>query len=166
MGEAEARLDATIKAFEEQAAKAGELQQKIGELRGSARNADGSVTVTVAPSGAVLGLQLAPHAMRKSHTQLQQEILGAIRQATQQAAAQLEQTVQPILGEQAEKVQGGVQRPRRAAARAQRPATAGDAGRAAPAGPPAIGATPEPATGRRRRRRGFRRADLEVTGVR
>ncbi|GAB2741861.1 YbaB/EbfC family nucleoid-associated protein [Amycolatopsis magusensis] len=103
MGDAEARLDATIKAFEEQAAKAGELQQKIGELRGSARNADGSVTVTVAPSGAVLGLQLAPHAMRKSHTQLQQEILGAIRQATQQAAAQLEQTVQPILGEQAEK---------------------------------------------------------------
>lgn len=103
MGEAEARLDATIKAFEEQAAKAGELQQKIGELRGSARNADGSVTVTVAPSGAVLGLQLAPHAMRKSHTQLQQEILGAIRQATQQAAALLEQTVEPILGDQAEK---------------------------------------------------------------
>jgi DNA-binding protein YbaB len=98
----EAKLDATIAKFQEQAAKAGELKERIAGLRGSARNADGSVTVTVAPSGAVLGLQLGPQAMRRSHTALQQEILTAIRQATQQAASALNAAVEPILGDRAE----------------------------------------------------------------
>ncbi|MEC3975681.1 YbaB/EbfC family nucleoid-associated protein [Amycolatopsis sp. H20-H5] len=98
----EARLDEKIRSFQEQAAKAAELKDRIAGLRGSARNGDGSVTVTVAPSGAVLGLQLGPQAMRRSHTALQQEILATIRQATQQAASALEEAVQPILGERAE----------------------------------------------------------------
>ncbi|MET7997583.1 YbaB/EbfC family nucleoid-associated protein [Amycolatopsis sp. NPDC005232] len=97
-----ARLDAVLQRFQEQAARAAELKDQIANLRGHARNADGSVTVTVAPSGAVLGLQLSPQAMRRSHTALQQEILGAIRSATQQAAAALNQTVEPVLGERAE----------------------------------------------------------------
>lgn len=96
-----ARLDAVLQRFQEQAARAAELKDQIANLRGHARNADGSVTVTVAPSGAVLGLQLSPQAMRRSHTALQQEILGAIRSATQQAAAALNQTVEPVLGERA-----------------------------------------------------------------
>ncbi|WP_326567629.1 YbaB/EbfC family nucleoid-associated protein [Amycolatopsis rhabdoformis] len=91
-----------LQRFQEQAARAAELKEQIANLRGHARNADGSVTVTVAPSGAVLGLQLSPQAMRRSHTALQQEILGAIRSATQQAAAALNQTVEPVLGERAE----------------------------------------------------------------
>ncbi|MEV8606418.1 hypothetical protein AB0383_00415 [Amycolatopsis sp. NPDC051373] len=45
---------------------------------------------------------VSPQAMRRSHTALQQEILGAIRSATQQAAAALNQTVEPVLGERAE----------------------------------------------------------------
>ncbi|HKS48152.1 MAG TPA: YbaB/EbfC family nucleoid-associated protein [Amycolatopsis sp.] len=97
----EARLEQAMRAFQQQAAKAAELKDKIGELRGQGSSADGSVTVTVAPSGAVLGLQLTPAAMRRSHTQLQQDILGAIRQATQQAAAALQETVQPLLGDRA-----------------------------------------------------------------
>ncbi|MCP2165785.1 YbaB/EbfC family nucleoid-associated protein [Goodfellowiella coeruleoviolacea] len=96
-----ARLDEAIRAFQEQANQAAQLKDKIAELRGHARNADGSVTVTVAPSGAVLGLQLSPAAMRRSHTQLQQEILTAIRQATQQAAGALQATVEPVLGDRA-----------------------------------------------------------------
>ncbi|QRP45842.1 YbaB/EbfC family nucleoid-associated protein [Amycolatopsis sp. FDAARGOS 1241] len=96
-----ARLDAVLQRFQEQAARAAELKKQIANLRGHARNADGSVTVTVAPSGAVLGLQLSPQAMRRSHTALQQEILGAIRSATLQAAAALDQTVEPVLGERA-----------------------------------------------------------------
>jgi DNA-binding protein YbaB len=102
MADQEARLDAAIRSFQEQAAKAAELKDKIAGLRGSARNADGSVTVTVAPSGALLGLQLSPKAMNRTHTALQQEILTAIREATQQAAAAMQQTVQPILGDRAE----------------------------------------------------------------
>jgi len=97
-----AQLEAKIRAFQEQAAKAGQLKDKISELRGQARSGDGSVTVTVAPSGAVLGLQLSPNAMKYSHTQLQQEILATIRAATQQAAQMLQDTVVPVLGDQAE----------------------------------------------------------------
>jgi hypothetical protein len=85
------------------------------------------VTVTVAPSGAVLGLQLSPLAMRRSHTQLQQEILAVFRQATQQAATALEQTVQPMLGARMEQF---------------KEAFAAHAGSVQPLGP----STPPPAT--------------------
>jgi DNA-binding protein YbaB len=98
-----AHLEEKIRAFQEQAARAGQLKDKISELRGQARSGDGSVTVTVAPSGAVLGLQLSPTAMKYSHTQLQQEILATIRAATQQAAQMLQDTVTPVLGDQAER---------------------------------------------------------------
>jgi DNA-binding protein YbaB len=96
------KLEAAMRSFQERAAKAAELKERIAGLRGSARNADGSVTVTVAPSGAVLGLQLSPRAMQRSHTALQQEILTAIRDATKQASAALNESVEPILGERAE----------------------------------------------------------------
>ncbi|MFD8498524.1 YbaB/EbfC family nucleoid-associated protein [Amycolatopsis sp. NPDC059657] len=105
MADHEAKLAQSVKAFEEQAAKAGELKDKIAQLKGHARNPDGSITVTVAPSGAVLGLQLSPLAMRRSHTQLQQEILATIRQATQQAAGLMMETVTPLLGDRAAQFQ-------------------------------------------------------------
>ena len=103
MPDRRAQLEEKIRAFQEQAAKAGQLKDKISELRGQARSGDGSVTVTVAPSGAVLGLQLSPNAMKYSHTQLQQEILATIRAATQQAAQMLQDTVTPVLGDHAER---------------------------------------------------------------
>lgn len=103
MSDRRAHLEEKIRAFQEQAARAGQLKDKISELRGQARSGDGAVTVTVAPSGAVLGLQLSPTAMKYSHTQLQQEILATIRAATQQAAQMLQDTVTPVLGDQAER---------------------------------------------------------------
>ncbi|SFR22388.1 YbaB/EbfC DNA-binding family protein [Lentzea waywayandensis] len=103
MPDRRAQIEQKIRAFQEQAARAGQLKDKIAELRGQARSGDGSVTVTVAPSGAVLGLQLSPNAMKYSHTQLQQEILATIRAATQQAAQALQDTVTPVLGDQAER---------------------------------------------------------------
>ncbi|HEX8869703.1 MAG TPA: YbaB/EbfC family nucleoid-associated protein [Lentzea sp.] len=103
MPDRRAQLEEKIRAFQEQAAKAGQLKDKISELRGQARSGDGSVIVTAAPSGAVLGLQLSPNAMKYSHTQLQQEILATIRAATQQAAQMLQETVVPVLGDQAER---------------------------------------------------------------
>nr|WP_157233835.1 YbaB/EbfC family nucleoid-associated protein [Kibdelosporangium phytohabitans] len=89
-----------MRQFEQQAARAAGLKDQIAQLQGSARNSDGSVTVTVAPSGAVLGMQLSPGAMTMTHTQLTQEILGTIRRATQQAAAAVEDTVRPVLGDE------------------------------------------------------------------
>ncbi|ONI80044.1 hypothetical protein ALI144C_24665 [Actinosynnema sp. ALI-1.44] len=89
-----------MREFEEQAARASRLKERLAELKGSARSSDGSVTVTVAPSGAVLGLQLSPGAMNRTHTQLTQEILSTIRQATQQAAAMTEEVVRPVVGDE------------------------------------------------------------------
>ncbi|MGJ7906909.1 hypothetical protein ACOQFL_10545 [Actinopolyspora sp. H202] len=40
--------------------------------------------------------------MRQSHTALQQSLLDTIRQATQDAAARMDETVQPLLGDRAE----------------------------------------------------------------
>ena len=85
--------------FEAQVAKAGEVRAAMAELKGHGRNQDGSVTVTVAPSGAVLGLRLTADAMRRNHTQLQQEILAAIRQGTLAAASAMEQAARPLLGD-------------------------------------------------------------------
>ncbi|CAM3420319.1 YbaB/EbfC family nucleoid-associated protein [Kibdelosporangium persicum] len=96
----DAAFQQRMRQFEEQAARASQLRDRLGELKGSARNADGSVTVTVAPSGAVLGLQLSPAAMNRTHTQLTQEILSTIRQATQQAAALTEEIVRPVVGDE------------------------------------------------------------------
>lgn len=101
MSDHQARLDEALGRFRTQLEQVNTLKDRIADLKGSARNADGSVTVTVAPSGAVLGLQLSPMAMQRSHTQLQQEILGTIRHATAQAANAMRETIDPILGDQA-----------------------------------------------------------------
>jgi hypothetical protein len=49
MAERDAEFDAAIRSFQEQAARAAALKDRIAELRGSARNSDGSVAVSVAP---------------------------------------------------------------------------------------------------------------------
>ncbi|WP_018685260.1 YbaB/EbfC family nucleoid-associated protein [Actinokineospora enzanensis] len=92
-------LHGAVQRFEEQAARLAGLRESIGGLSGSARNTDGSVTVSVAPSGAVLGLTLTPAAMGMSHTQLGHEILSTIRRATEQAAAAMAEVVRPVVGE-------------------------------------------------------------------
>ncbi|MEU3648775.1 YbaB/EbfC family nucleoid-associated protein [Lentzea sp. NPDC034063] len=108
MTDRQERMQGLMRSFEEQAKKAGALQEAMKDLRGVGRSRDGAVTVTAATSGAVLGLQLAPNAMNRSHVQLQQEILDAIRMATQNAAQQLEQVVAPILGDRLQQFKDGM----------------------------------------------------------
>lgn len=62
------RIQEMLRTFEEQAAKATQLQSAVQDMRGTATSDDRSITVSVAPSGAVLDLQLAPNAMRKQPT--------------------------------------------------------------------------------------------------
>ncbi|RLK58967.1 YbaB/EbfC family nucleoid-associated protein [Actinokineospora cianjurensis] len=129
----QARYDETQRRFAEQAANAARLKDSIAQLKGSARSTDGSVTVTVAPSGAVLGLQLAPAAMNRSHTQLTQDILATIRAAQQEAAARMADTVRPLVGDaQYDRFQ--------AAFRAQSPAVEP----LGPTAPPPLSALPAP----------------------
>lgn len=102
------RLQDMMRSFQEQAAKAGQLREVMKDLRGTGRSRDGAVVVTAASSGAVLGLQLSPAAMGRSHVALQQEILDAIRMATQDAARQLDTAVAPILGDRLEQFKQGM----------------------------------------------------------
>lgn len=102
MSSAQQRIQEMLARFEEQASAAAQLKDKMGAIRGEARSQDGAVTVTVAPSGAVLDLRLSQQAMRQSHTELQQAIMHTIRQATQQAAETMNATVEPVLGDRAE----------------------------------------------------------------
>ncbi|QUH04765.1 YbaB/EbfC family nucleoid-associated protein [Saccharopolyspora erythraea] len=105
MTDASERIQQTLRQFEEQVQKAAQLKSAIQDMHGTAASPDGAVTVTVAPSGAVLDLRLSPNAVRQSHTDLQQAILAAIREATQNAADQLNETVAPVLGEQFDQFQ-------------------------------------------------------------
>lgn len=105
MSDASARIQDMMRKFEEQAQKATELQSAMQDLKASASSPDGAVKVTVAPSGAVLDLQLSPSSVRKSHAELQQSIMAAIRAATQNASEQLNSTVAPILGDQFDQFQ-------------------------------------------------------------
>jgi DNA-binding protein YbaB len=93
------RLSAAMRSFQEQADKAKQLQEAFKTMRGVGQAPDAGVTVTVAPSGAVLDLRLEPKSMDRSHTALQQAIIGAIRQATANAAAQMEAVAEPLLGD-------------------------------------------------------------------
>ncbi|MEB3367567.1 YbaB/EbfC family nucleoid-associated protein [Saccharopolyspora mangrovi] len=93
------RIQEMLRDFEEQAAKATQLQSAVQDMRGTASSEDRSVTVSVAPSGAVLDLQLAPNAVRKQAHELQQQIMDAIRRATANAADQMNEAVAPVLGD-------------------------------------------------------------------
>ncbi|MCP2204652.1 YbaB/EbfC family nucleoid-associated protein [Lentzea flava] len=93
------RLSAAMRSFQEQADKAKQLQEAIKTMRGVGKAPDAGVTVTVAPSGAVLDLRLEPKSMDRSYTALQQAIIGAIREATANAAAQMEEVAAPLLGD-------------------------------------------------------------------
>ncbi|MEV0696628.1 YbaB/EbfC family nucleoid-associated protein [Saccharopolyspora sp. NPDC050389] len=105
MSSASERIQEMMRKFEEQAQKASELQSAMQGMQGTASSPDRSVTVTVAPSGAVLDLRLAPNAVRQSANDLQQQIMATIRQATSSAAEQMNEAVAPILGDQFDKFQ-------------------------------------------------------------
>lgn len=92
------RITEILRSFEERAAAIGEAQETLQTLNGSAYSRDGAVTVTVAPSGAVVDVQLSPRAMERSHIQLQLELMELIRLATEHAAEQMEEQLGEAFG--------------------------------------------------------------------
>ncbi|HVK26475.1 MAG TPA: YbaB/EbfC family nucleoid-associated protein [Actinokineospora sp.] len=87
-------------------AKVADLQQKATTFKTSVESsgtteaaADGSVTVTVAASGALLDLRLEDSALRKSGADLAAEILGLTRKARQGAAGKVAQAFVPLGGD-------------------------------------------------------------------
>ncbi|WP_436495683.1 YbaB/EbfC family nucleoid-associated protein [Actinokineospora sp. HUAS TT18] len=87
-------------------AKVADLQQKATAFKTSVESsgsteasADGSVTVTVAASGALLDLRLEDAALRKGGAELAAEILGLTRKARQGAAGKVAQAFVPLGGD-------------------------------------------------------------------
>ncbi|WP_285661684.1 YbaB/EbfC family nucleoid-associated protein [Actinorhabdospora filicis] len=88
-----------LKNFEERAAKLGQMRGKIQDLHGSAHNRDGSITVTVAPNGALLDVKFSPKIAAYSHQALAMELMDVVRKATAQAAETMEEEMGEALGE-------------------------------------------------------------------
>lgn len=83
-------------------AKAAAVQEGLAQAGGSASSNDGSITVSVAPNGALTGLELTADAMRKSHSQLSGEILEIARKAQRGAAVKVAETFGAVEGEGSE----------------------------------------------------------------
>jgi len=94
------RVEHMMRVAEEQAQKAGELQDAVENVRGTATSADGSVTVTVSPSGALLDLRLSPQVSRQSHTVIQRTIMSTISEAGRRASEALRDAASSALGDQ------------------------------------------------------------------
>nr|WP_225955027.1 YbaB/EbfC family nucleoid-associated protein [Kibdelosporangium phytohabitans] len=86
-------------------AKAAAVQQGLANAEGSASSKDGTVTVTVAPTGALTNLRLTAEAMRLSHSQLAAEIMAVARTAQRSAATQVAETFEQVNGAGSESYQ-------------------------------------------------------------
>ncbi|MCR3752699.1 YbaB/EbfC family nucleoid-associated protein [Lentzea californiensis] len=83
-------------------AKAAAVQEGLAQAGGSASSKDGTIIVSVAPNGALTGLELTADAMRKSHAQLSSEILEIARMAQRGAAVKVAETFAAVEGEGSE----------------------------------------------------------------
>ncbi len=83
-------------------AKAAAVQEGLAQAGGSASSNDGAITVSVAPNGALTGLELTAEAMRKPHGQLSAEILEIARKAQRGAAVKVAETFSEVQGEGSE----------------------------------------------------------------
>ncbi|WP_330272817.1 YbaB/EbfC family nucleoid-associated protein [Lentzea sp. NBC_00516] len=83
-------------------AKAAAVQEGLAQAGGSAASDDGTIIVTVAPNGALTGLELSAGAMKKSHAQLSGEILEIARKAQRGAAVKVADTFAAVEGEGSE----------------------------------------------------------------
>nr|WP_042188905.1 YbaB/EbfC family nucleoid-associated protein [Kibdelosporangium sp. MJ126-NF4]CEL18533.1 hypothetical protein [Kibdelosporangium sp. MJ126-NF4]CTQ98017.1 hypothetical protein [Kibdelosporangium sp. MJ126-NF4] len=79
-------------------AKAAAVQQGLANAEGSASSKDGTVTITVAPTGALTNVRLTAEAMRMSHSQLAAEIMAVARSAQRSAAVQVAETFEQVNG--------------------------------------------------------------------
>ena len=80
-------------------ARAEQVKEQVNAATGSARSADGTVLVTVGPTGALQDLQLSSKADNMTSTQLAQLILRTSREAHRKVAEQMVQAVKPLIGD-------------------------------------------------------------------
>ncbi|SHF26816.1 YbaB/EbfC family nucleoid-associated protein [Streptoalloteichus hindustanus] len=99
MSSADEWLRSAFEENERMLREATTLQEAIGGARGNARSADGMVTATVAPGGALVSLELHERAVEMGSRRLQAAIVETIHRANADAAAKLEEAVRPFVGD-------------------------------------------------------------------
>ena len=96
---AERWIDDWQSRFEEQAARARTLSQRVGELTATAASEEGTVEVTVGSSGALTGLRLDEAIRGRPAADTAEQIVAVARAAqarlAEQAAAAVAETVGP-----------------------------------------------------------------------
>jgi Uncharacterised BCR, YbaB family COG0718. len=93
-------IDRAIAELTAQAARIEEMTERVAEVRGHGRAANGQVEVEVLPSGALSSLRIESRAMRLGSQALTEAILEAARQAEKDAADQLAALTEPLLEEE------------------------------------------------------------------
>ena len=100
--DAEQWLDNWERNATEQAAKAREMADQVGNVQTSASSKDGSVTVTVVASGAMVDLRLSDQIRRFSAGELANEILTVMRAAQARLTSQVSEITARTLGPDSE----------------------------------------------------------------
>lgn len=99
LSDAHRRLEDYTRRVAEIQRRAEQAQEQIRGARARASSPGGTVTVVLAPGGRLESLQLSPEAMRLGHEQLAAAITKTIRSAHEDAAAQTQEALLPLLGE-------------------------------------------------------------------
>ncbi|MEU0469497.1 YbaB/EbfC family nucleoid-associated protein [Amycolatopsis sp. NPDC006131] len=79
--------------------KAAALQDALGEASATVRSKDGSVTVTIAPNGALQSLELGHRACDLGPARLTAAIMQAVREGQRQAARAMSDSFTAIAGD-------------------------------------------------------------------
>jgi DNA-binding protein YbaB len=95
-------LDNWERTAADQAAKAQEMADQVGNVQTSASSKDGSVTVTVVASGALVDLRLSDQIRRYSAGELANEILTVMRAAQAALAGRVSEITARTLGPESE----------------------------------------------------------------
>jgi DNA-binding protein YbaB len=99
MGPAQQRLNDYVARIGEIQRQAEQTQEQIRSLRATASSQDDAVTVILAPGGRLERLTLTPKAMELGHERLASVIGDTIRAAHDDAAAQTQSALQPLVGD-------------------------------------------------------------------
>jgi hypothetical protein len=95
---AERWIDDWQSRFEEQAARARALSQRVGELTATAASEDGTVEVTVGSSGALTGLRLDEAIRGRPPADTAEQIMAVARAALARLAGQATVVVEETVG--------------------------------------------------------------------
>jgi DNA-binding protein YbaB len=79
--------------------RAEQVQTDIKSMRARATSPDGTVSVVLAPGGRLESLDLTPQALQAGHQRLAQIIADTVRAAHDDAAAQTQAALQPLVGD-------------------------------------------------------------------